>query len=278
MNNGEHKNAATELSALLNRGYSTLLSSSGKVIAIIAAAVAALVTFTDVTFTSLTSESFTSSLLVMLVSSYLIYFSLEDTGEKFGEGTEEYKTALTAYRAVQEKITPESMDRLRAFCSDYALSECEYRRRLYLATNGLSIEDYEKHLSGEKMSKKNSRVLKKAQKIHPLKLTPTTLLTQEGSGASELESPERGRLLSLLLRLIPSTLGTLFTVSVMLTAKDGLDAAAVIEGVLKLSALPIIGFKGYSAGYEFAKGKRSEWLKTKTRILEGFLSKEHKAL
>jgi hypothetical protein len=274
VNDGEHKNAITELSAMLNRGYSTLLSSSGKVIAIIAAVVAALVTFTDVTFASLTSESFTSSLLVMLVSSYLIYFSLEDTGEKFGEGTEEYRSALISYRAIQGKITPESIEKLRVYCSDYSEAECEYRRRLYLASSGLSVEEYERFLSGEKASKKNTRVLKNAQRIHPLKLTPSTLLTQDGSGSSELKSPERGRILSLLLRLIPSTLGTLFTVSVILTAKDGLDAAAVIEGILKLSALPIIGFKGYTAGYEFAKGKRSEWLKTKARILEGFIRRE----
>ncbi len=270
--NNEHKNAATELSALLNKGYSTLLSSSGKVIAAIAAVVAALVTFTDVTFGNLTSESFTSSLLVMLVSSYLIYFSLEGTGEKFGEGTEEYRAALASYLAVQEKITPESIEKLRLYCSNYSSAECEYRRRLYLASNGLSVEEYESFLSGQRPRKKATRVLKKARKIHPLRLTPTMLLTVEGSGSSELESPERGRILALLLRLIPSTLGTLFTVSVMLTAKDGLDAAAVIEGILKLSALPIIGFKGYTAGYEFAKGRRAVWLKTKTRILEGFVN------
>ena len=62
-----------------------------------------------------------------------------------------------------------------------------------------------------------------------------------------------------------------FTVSVMLTTKDGMTVSSVIEGLLKLSALPIIGFRGMLDGYKFAKEEKSAWLETKARLLESFL-------
>ena len=61
------------------------------------------------------------------------------------------------------------------------------------------------------------------------------------------------------------------TVSVMLTAKEGLTGADVLNGILKLSALPMIGFKGYSQGYSYAKHTLTLWTETKANILEAFL-------
>ena len=123
------------------------------------------------------------------------------------------------------------------------------------------------------------RTVRRAEAMKPIRLTPTLLLSGErAKRRGELESPERERRLANLMRLLPSTLCTLFTVSVILTAKDGLSVSVVIESVLKLSALPIIGYKGYRAGYEFVKHSKSAFLEAKTRILEGFLDGEEKAL
>lgn len=63
-----------------------------------------------------------------------------------------------------------------------------------------------------------------------------------------------------------------FTVSVILHTKDGLDASSVMDGIFKLTALPIIGLRGYSEGYSFVKNGKSAWLETKSRLLETFLS------
>ena len=90
---------------------------------------------------------------------------------------------------------------------------------------------------------------------------------------SELENPESRKLVSLFLRLIPSALCTLITVSVILTAKDGLTVTDVLNGILKLSALPVAAFRGYSQGYTYAKHSLSLWLDTKSGILEGYLNK-----
>ena len=56
----------------------------------------------------------------------------------------------------------------------------------------------------------------------------------------------------------------------MLNVKEDMTASDVINGILKLSALPVIGFKGYSAGYGYTKNSLSLWIETKANILEKF--------
>jgi hypothetical protein len=75
----------------------------------------------------------------------------------------------------------------------------------------------------------------------------------------------------MILKLIPSTVCMLFTVSVMVNVRDNLSVAGVIEAILKLSTLPIIGLKGYSGGYQYTVGSELGWLDTKCRLLETFL-------
>ena len=66
----------------------------------------------------------------------------------------------------------------------------------------------------------------------------------------------------------------LFTASIVLTAKESLNVQSVIESIVKLSALPIVAFRGYSEGYFYAKSGGVLWLETKARLLESFLMKE----
>ena len=253
-------------------GYTQLLEGASKIIAVLALLAAALVSFTDVSFSDFGSASFTSTLAVMLISSYLIYFSLEDAGERLGEGSGEYKTALARYNRAKEKISPTRIGTLRDYLSEYSKKELSWRRARFLAEQGVYIEEG-KEPDASALSPRARRALKRAERLRPIFLSPTKLLAIDLSARrSELESPERAKLLSMLLRLLPSTVCTFFTVSVILTTKDGLTASAVAEAILKLSALPVIGFKGYLAGYEYAKGAKCEWLETKTRLLESFLA------
>ena len=75
--------------------------------------------------------------------------------------------------------------------------------------------------------------------------------------------------------LIPTTVGMCITVSVMLTVKNGLNAECVIEGLIKLAALPMVGFKGYSNGYSHVTERGVAWLETRTRILRIFKNEGH---
>ena len=261
-----------ELNGIISRGYSSLITNAGKVVAVITLIIAGLVTFTDVALTDFGSQRFTTTLIVMLASSYLMYFSLLDTGEREGEECEVYKRASERYTAIRSRISPDMMEELRGFCLSYSLKELEYRRMSYLGERGYSTAELERYKSGEKFPKRASRIFRRAESMKAVRLTPSTLMTRShGGGGSELQGPGKRKLYSALMSLIPSTLCMIFTLSVILTAKDGLTVSTVIDGLVKLSALPMIGIRGLLDGFRFAKEDKAGWLETKARLLESFI-------
>ncbi|MBQ9071003.1 MAG: hypothetical protein IJY23_06640 [Clostridia bacterium] len=257
---------------MVKKAGRALIENMGKIIALAVSLIMIAVTFTDISFSSVFTESFASSLLLLLTSSYIIYFSLEDAGEKCAENTEEYKKAKERYDSLRQKVSGNDIADLRVFCLGYSERELEYRKSNALIREGLSSEDMKAFCSGKTFDKRTGRKLKRIAKIKPVRLTPRMLLSKGKAGRSgELENPESKKLLSLIIKLIPSTVCMTVTVSVMLSAKEGLSSADVLNGILKLSALPMIGFKGYSAGYSYAKHSLASWFETKADIIEDFL-------
>ena len=259
----------------LKKKYTALISNVGKAVALITLTVAALVTFTDIGFGSPTAESFSSSLVVMLIASYVIYFSLESSGERLGEESEEYSAALSRFRSLSESISGDMLPRFRDFVEDYLREELEYRRKIRLFSIGSSEEELNLYLNGGQVSKKRSRELKKISRMRVAEISPASLLSLSSRGKnSELTSPEGAKLIRMLISLIPSTVCTSVTVSVMLSAKTGLDFAAVISGLLKLSSLVIIGARGFSSGFFHVKEQVCGWISAKSRLIDAFLQKE----
>lgn len=259
----------------VRRGYSFLLENVGKTVAFITGVVVTLVTFTEVGICDFRTASFTSTLTVMLIAAYIIYFSLEDAGEKLGRESDEYNESEKKYKEAKELLSKADISKLRDFLTLYSKEELEFRRRGYLFSHGLADSEYLAYLSGAETSKKAARVCKRAKKMKPVNLTPKQLLSKERfEERSELVSPERRKLTRLIIKLIPSTVCMVFTVSLMLGAKDGMTGEFVIESILKLSALPIIGLRGYAEGYRYAKGELPVWLDTKARLINAFLTAE----
>ena len=126
---------------LVKKGYSFLIANVGKTVAIITLAVAALVSFTEISFSELSSESFTSTLVMMLISSYVMYFSLEDAGEKLGRESEAYKRANDKLTELKNQIKGTDVSRLREFCLDYRNAELEYRRSNLLFSLGYTEDE-----------------------------------------------------------------------------------------------------------------------------------------
>ncbi len=257
--------------ALIGKTGGSIVRNSGKAIAAITIVLAVLLTFTEIRFSDFGSNSFTSNLVMMLIASYLMYFSLEDAGEKLGEESEEYKAALEEYRLVRKKIGSEDIEGLRDFCISYSRDELKYRRRSALTGAGLSEEEYERWLGGERFTSRARRIFRRVRSMKAVRLTPSSLLSQSEYGrACEISNPTRLKIPRMLIKMIPTTIGMSVTVSVMLTMKDGLSAEGVIESILKLATLPIIGFRGYSAGFTHVKGAVIPWMKTKSRLLDTF--------
>lgn len=256
---------------LVRRTGSTVIRNAGKIIAFVTVLAAILLTFTDVHLGSLVGNDLTGELVMMLVAAYLMYFSLEDAGEKLGKETKEYEKAAAEYEQVRSSIGAEDAERLRSFCIKYSEEELEYRKRAALVAAGLSKEQMEEWAAGGEVTPRARRVFRRVGRMKAVSLTPAILLSRTGtSGKSELVSPERFKLARMAVGLLPTTVGMCITVSVMLTMKDGLSAEAVIEGLLKLATLPIVGFRGYTSGFAHVRGSAVAWLETKTRILHRF--------
>ena len=257
--------------SILKKGYSFVIANVGKTVAIITLLVTALVSFTEISLSELNSEVFTSTLIMMLLASYVMYFSLEDAGERLARENESYKEISERHERLEKDVKRCDIARLREFCLDYTKAELEYRRSNMLFSLGYTKEEYDAYLNGAKMPKKTAKALRRVEKIKRAQLSASTLLSAKSRTKSELKNPEVSRLTNMIIRLIPSTVCMLFTVSVMVSVRDNMTVAGVIEAILKLSTLPIIGLKGYSDGYEYVMNNESAWLETKSRLIEAFL-------
>ncbi len=258
----------------LKNGISSLAANLGKAVAVITLFVASLVTFTDISFGGIRGKGYFAMLAVMVMSAYLMYFSLLDVGEKRGEESEEYKAAKKRFDTTRVKITGDMMPRLRSFCEEYSRRELEERRRYKLMSYGLSEKD--KTALGN--DRRKSRIFKRAERMKTIPLSVRTLLScEKRTVSSELSDPERGRFLRSFASLIPSAVCMCVTVSFVLNIKDGMSAADIINGILKLCSLPIIGIRGYTAGIFYSAVTKASWTETKARILESFLETSSEA-
>ena len=251
-----------------------IINNMGKVIAAFVSLIMLAVTFTDIKFAGVFTKDLFSSMLLLLTSAYIIYFSLEDAGEKCGEETEEFKKAKEKYDTLRMKVTGNDIESLRAFCIEYCEKEMRFRKRNSLISFGLSEQILEEYKNGKVFDKKTLKTIHRVNKIKPSVITPKVLLCREkGYSRSELENPEKRKIPILIIKLMPSTLCMIVTISVILSAKEGLTPSDILNGILKLSALPLIGFRGYSAGYSYSKHAMSSWMETKSKVLEDFFSK-----
>lgn len=266
----------TELLSLTGRikeGYTYLISNLSKIIAAVTMIVASMLVFTEIEFLGFDSKELTTTLMLILISSYVMYFSLEEAGERLYEDSEDYKRLKGEYTEAVEKISLERLSELREYCEEYADDELLFRRRGALLGAGYTEEDYKAYEGGKIQERKKRRALKRIAGMKRIRLTPEMLL-YHGQGAGEkIRDPKRGKLLILAIKILPSTVCMLFTASVVLSTKE-LNAITVIEGILKLSTLPIVGFRGYVNGYNYKKDSEADWLKTKTRLIKGFLNKK----
>ena len=252
-----------ESGELIRRGKSYLLGHFGKLIAALTAVVVCLATFTEIGFAELQSARFTAEFLLMLTASYIINFSMESAGEQAAEETETFVAAKEAYRAAKERIRGEDLRALGDFCLAYSEEELAFRKRAFLLSRG--VPD-----GGN--SPGDQKTLKKCRRMRAVPLSPAVLLSGERSAKkSELQNPGATKIFRLLLKLLPTTICMTITVSVMLTAKDGLGPAEIINGLMRLSTLPIIALRGYAEGYRYTAGSLTLWVETKTKLLRGFL-------
>ena len=266
------ENALLESGELMRRGTLTIANNAGRIVAAITVIISALVLFTDIEFADLGTESFTSTLVVMLLASYFMYFSMTDAGESVGAQSEEYKSALKKCVGLSEFISGDMISGLRQFCKKYSEDELNYRRENLIMKYGFGVDEYNAYKNGISYDKRAARIFRRAERLRAISLTPKMLLSHENTrGKSELSNPERLRFMSMSFRLLPSLICMTVTVSVILTTKENLGTQIILDGIFKLFSLILIGLKGYVSGYDYKRRRVSLWLETKARLLDAFI-------
>lgn len=264
-----------ESGKIMHNTAEAIINNTAKIVAAITVIISALVLFTDLKFVDFSAESFSSTLAVMLIASYLIYFSMSESGENAAENCEEYKSALRKCESLCLLIGGDKIANLRKFCHRYSEEELRYRRECFLMRYGYGIEDYSAFIQSGNCDRRARRIFKRADRLRTISLNPKTLLSRAAAkDKSELQNPSKFRFFNMIMRLIPSMICMTVTVSVILTAKEDLNAEAIADGIFKLSSLFLIGLKGYSSGYNYKKNKVTLWLETKARLLDAFLRDE----
>ena len=261
---------------LMRRGYSAIVKNCGKLIATLTAVIVVLVTFTDIGFFHLGARELTANVILLLIASYIIYFSLEDAGETLGRETAEYRETRARLTALTERVEGSMIGELRRFLTDYLARELDGRRESMLSLGGYTVQEYSAYLNGGECDKRARRLFARVSRQRPIKLGIGTLLAEKSKESIEIRNPRGPKLIGLCVRLIPTTVCTVFTASVVLGLKDGLGAAEIIEGLVRLCPLPIVALRGYSQGYTYAAEAEVAWMKTKCRLLEAFFKEQCK--
>ena len=257
---------------LLRSGKETLAGNVGKAVAFLTVAVAAIVTFTDVTFSGFDAD-FSCRLVVFWLAASVMFFSLEHEGEALGRQTSAAEEAKTALSRLCEGVHGDALPALHRFCQRYSAEEHAYRRASRLLAAGKTEEEYDAFLRGEPTARRDRRLFRRIRRQKPYPLTPADLLNSERPSAkSELANPENRKVPSLFGSLIPSLVFMSVTVSVMIRLKSGINAEVVVEGILKLSTLLTVGFRGYLQGYRYITDALTPWMRTKAKLLEAFLA------
>ena len=260
----------------IRRGYSAVIKNCGKLVAALAAVTVILVTFTEVGFYDVGTRELTANALLLLVASYVIYFSLEDAGEALGRESEEYVTAQKRLSQLCESVKAEMIGELRIFVEGYVKSELRQRREALLSLNGKTFAEYEEYVNGSSVSRRDRRIFRRVKRLKAIKLGAGTLLSAGRGFSAEMKNPRGPKLIGLCVRLIPTTVCTVFTASIMLGVKDGLGMTEIIEGIVQLCPLPIVALRGYSQGYTYVTEKEVEWTLARARLLEAFLRTQSK--
>lgn len=252
----------------------SLLRHVGKIIAVLCIVIAATLTFADVTLIGAFGAETSSTLAIMCVGAILIYCSMQSEGESAGRESERYRDLIAEGRRLSGKVRGQMHAALSRFLEDYLQADAERRRRRFLGAHGISEEIYDAYRSGSYREKTHRRALRRAKHIRERELPVELLLSEEAESDDVLLTPKRRRGVRTLTRLLPSLLGMLITVSVMIEWKSGLTAEVILEGILKLSALLTVGLRGYADGYQYVTVSQCAFLATKNRLLDTFLLSE----
>ena len=200
---------------------------------------------------------------MILFCSYAMYVCCADSGTQAGGASEEYKRALERFSTLKKEIIESTLHtRVRDFCSHYITEDIREARMQYLSIAGIAYDDYvAKYSKLDKeridklgdLSEIQKSLIKKANKVRPIKLTPVMILRQGRSihrrsplGFSPLMKKNFVFGWKFAQMSVISVCMSVIALDVILEPSWVVFASIC----LKLASVIINGFGGYKAGYD----------------------------
>ena len=212
-----------------------------------------------VTISSLTNLGL--EFFILLFCSYGMYICCTDGGVKEGYATERYKNTVNKYESLKTKIQDTCLAKMSDFCAYYVLEELKRTRMQYLAVACITYDVYlEKYAKLGKediealtdLTSLQKKLVKKANRVRPIKLTPEMILSQGKywhSRSALAATPGTMRGIALTVKIFKMSF---ISICMPLIALDMIMEPSWIvfaEVCLKLFTVVLNGFDGHKDGY-----------------------------
>lgn len=231
--------------------------------------------FTDVRFTATGILSLSLHFSLLFFSSYVMYFSLFETGRDKGEAQEDTRAIRAKRNALFARYEKEGdTASLRLFCEGVTQKEQKEARAAVLSRFFLTEEEGDALLARrDSLSFKDKRRRYALKAVCGIRITPSMLLSHrkaEGYHPSLSRSPERMRRHRSLSFLLFAAVTAIFSVSLVFDVLLSPTAGTIAAYLLKLFTLFGSGLRGYKAGYFHATIDVAEYEREQAALLEEY--------
>ncbi|MBQ8908165.1 MAG: hypothetical protein IJY71_06235 [Clostridia bacterium] len=268
-------NPFSELPTAEGRGtLRGVLSNLGIVCAVFTFLAVSALFFTDITVSFQASLSFSLQFLILLFASYVMYFSLSETGADRAKQEKEYCEAAERARRFRLRFREEGdMRSLLLFCERVSHRETLSARRALLSLYGLSEEALTEKAPSATLSPAQKRGLIRVKRMRQVRITPSMLLwsREEGGYRPPLsKTPAAAKRRRFLPYLFASLFTAFFSVSVLCDIIVNPNPALLVGYVSKMFTLVFNGIKGYRAGYCNVAKDTAVYLEEQSDLLEEY--------
>ncbi|MBO7170925.1 MAG: hypothetical protein J6W28_07100 [Clostridia bacterium] len=230
--------------------------------------------FTNVRFTAEGVLSLSLHFSLLFFSSYVMYFSLFETGRDKGETEEETRLIREKRDALLSRYEKEGdTASLRLFCGAVEEKERREAQNALLSRFLITEEEATALLSRSPRSFKEGRCKRALQGVRGIRLTPAMLLSHhraEGHRPPLSLSPGRLRCRRSLSFLFLTAVTAAFSVSLAFEVLLSPTAGTLAAYLLKLFTLFGSGLRGYKAGYFHATEDVTEYEREQAALLEEY--------
>ena len=261
-----------------SEGKGSILSSLGILCAVTTVLVFSALFFTDLSVSAMATLDLGLDFALLCFSSYVMYFSLFETGRERAKAAAEYcalhEKRTLLFRRYRSEGSGESLAR---FCRELSRQKTAERRAATLSSLFLGEEEYGalSEKAPDTLTGKEKRLLRKMRRVREVHISPRLLLAEEESAGESVpfsHSPAAMRRKRFARFLLPTALTALFSVSVACRVMLDPSPDIVVGYLLKLFTLFFNGIKGFKSGYAHIAEEMTAYLSEQCFWLEEYFS------